>query len=134
MEPCPICKTDTYLNPNMILLVNLQCFHKLYPFAFPLVILSIRVFSCESCINRLYGAGSAPCPMCKTNLRKTDFIKPTFENAQVEKECRIRKRIGKVYIFSLIVICLISLAVTISGWRILTDYALLMIIWNMSKI
>jgi len=77
---CPICKSQKYLNPNMKILVS-PCFHKM----------------CESCINRLYTHGAAPCPICKTILRKTYFVPQTFEDLYVEKEVQIRKKVGKYF-------------------------------------
>lgn len=77
---CPICKSQKYLNPNMKILVS-PCFHKM----------------CESCINRLYTHGAAPCPICKTILRKTYFVPQTFEDLYVEKEVQIRKKVEKIF-------------------------------------
>jgi CDK-activating kinase assembly factor MAT1 len=91
-EPCPICRMDRYLNPQMTLLVS-PCFHKMYAFIDTSILLIIR---CESCINRIFAAGSAPCPQCGTLLRKSNFAKPVFDNMYVEKECRIRKRIWRM--------------------------------------
>jgi len=79
-EMCPICKSQKYLNPNMKILVS-PCFHKM----------------CESCINRLYTHGAAPCPICKTILRKTYFVPQTFEDLYVEKEVQIRKKVEKIF-------------------------------------
>ncbi|KAI3654110.1 hypothetical protein MP228_000829 [Amoeboaphelidium protococcarum] len=62
-EPCPICKMDKFLNPSMILLVS-PCYHKM----------------CESCVNRIFAGGSAPCPICQTSLKKSNFMKPIFED------------------------------------------------------
>ncbi|KAI3638778.1 hypothetical protein MIR68_003276 [Amoeboaphelidium protococcarum] len=79
-EPCPICKMDKFLNPSMILLVS-PCYHKM----------------CESCVNRIFAGGSAPCPICQTSLKKSNFMKPIFEDMYVEKECRIRKRVWRIF-------------------------------------
>ena len=77
-ETCPLCKSTKYLNPKMTLLVS-PCYHRL----------------CETCINRLFLHGSAPCPLCATILRKGNFVVPTFEDLKVEKEVRIRKIVSK---------------------------------------
>ncbi|ORY33526.1 MAT1-domain-containing protein, partial [Rhizoclosmatium globosum] len=52
---------------------------------------------CESCINRLFLAGAAPCPFCKTSLRKSNFVTQTFEDLRVEKEVHYRKKVGKFF-------------------------------------
>jgi CDK-activating kinase assembly factor MAT1 len=75
---CPLCKSTKYLNPKMVLLVS-PCYHRL----------------CETCINRLFLHGSAPCPICATVLRKGNFVVPTFTDLMVEKEVRIRKIVSK---------------------------------------
>ncbi|CDH55945.1 cdk-activating kinase assembly factor [Lichtheimia corymbifera JMRC:FSU:9682] len=77
---CPVCKSDKYLTPNLKLLVS-PCFHKM----------------CESCIDRLFSAGPAPCPICQQILRKNQFMSQIFEDLAVEKEVRIRKRVSKVF-------------------------------------
>ncbi|KAL1931937.1 hypothetical protein VTP01DRAFT_8993 [Rhizomucor pusillus] len=77
---CPVCKSDKYLTPNLKLLVS-PCFHKM----------------CESCIDRLFSAGPAPCPICQQVLRKNQFMSQIFEDLAVEKEVRIRKRVSKVF-------------------------------------
>ncbi|ORY96149.1 CDK-activating kinase assembly factor MAT1-domain-containing protein [Syncephalastrum racemosum] len=77
---CPVCKSDKYLTPNLKLLVS-PCFHKM----------------CESCIDRLFSAGPAPCPECLQVLRKNQFMSQIFEDLDVEKEVRIRKRVTKVF-------------------------------------
>ena len=79
-EICPVCKSSRYLNPKMVLLVS-PCYHKM----------------CETCVNRLFLHGSAPCPICSTALRKGNFVLPVFEDLLVEKECRIRKIVGKTF-------------------------------------
>ncbi|KAI8819725.1 CDK-activating kinase assembly factor MAT1-domain-containing protein [Fimicolochytrium jonesii] len=77
---CPVCKSDRYLNPHMKLLVS-PCFHKM----------------CETCINRLFLQGAAPCPICKAILKKQNFVAQTFEDLYVEKEVQIRKQIARIY-------------------------------------
>lgn len=77
-EICPVCKSTKYLNPKMNLLVS-PCYHRL----------------CETCINRIFTHGSAPCPICATILRKGNFVVATFGDLVVEKELRIRKIVSK---------------------------------------
>lgn len=77
-ETCPVCRGSRYLHPKMVLLVS-PCYHRL----------------CETCINRLFLHGNAPCPLCGTVLRKGNFVQATFEDLRVEKEVRIRKVVQK---------------------------------------
>ncbi|KAI9791443.1 MAG: TFIIH/NER complex subunit [Piccolia ochrophora] len=79
---CPVCKSSRYLNPNMRFLVNPECYHKM----------------CESCVDRIFSHGPAPCPVagCHRTLRKQRFRKQTFGDIQVEKEVDVRKRVAKV--------------------------------------
>ncbi|KAJ3013845.1 TFIIH/NER complex subunit [Thoreauomyces humboldtii] len=79
-DTCPVCKSQRYLNPNLKLLVS-PCFHKM----------------CETCINRIFLQGPAPCPMCRTVLRKQNFVAQTFEDLYVEREVQTRKRVARVY-------------------------------------
>ncbi|OSD01662.1 CDK-activating kinase assembly factor [Trametes coccinea BRFM310] len=79
-DVCPVCKSDRYLNPKLRLLVS-ACYHKM----------------CESCIDRLYTLGPAPCPMCGKILRKLAFTPQTFEDLGVEKEVAVRRRIAKEF-------------------------------------
>ncbi|KAG6909838.1 hypothetical protein DXG01_015111 [Tephrocybe rancida] len=80
-DQCPVCKSDRYLNPKLRLLVS-ACYHKM----------------CESCIDRLFTLGPAPCPICNKVLRKLAFTPQTFEDLGVEKEVAIRRRIAKEYV------------------------------------
>lgn len=50
---------------------------------------------CESCIDRLFTLGPAPCPICQKILRKLAFSPQTFEDLAVEKEVAVRRRIAK---------------------------------------
>ncbi|KAM0671687.1 putative CDK-activating kinase assembly factor [Ordospora colligata] len=77
---CPVCRSDVYLNPDIVLYVS-PCFHKM----------------CESCIFRIFSKGQAPCPECGTMLRKVNYIKPTFEDMAVEKECKIRRTLFRAF-------------------------------------
>ncbi|PFH49114.1 hypothetical protein AMATHDRAFT_81490 [Amanita thiersii Skay4041] len=79
-DQCPVCKSDRYLNPKLRLLVS-SCYHKM----------------CESCIDRLFTLGPAPCPICTKILRKLAFTPQTFEDLGVEKEVAIRRRIAKEF-------------------------------------
>ncbi|CAE6490887.1 unnamed protein product [Rhizoctonia solani] len=77
-DVCPLCRSDRFLNPKLRLLVS-TCYHRM----------------CESCIDRLFTLGPAPCPTCKTVVRKMGFMAQTFEDLGVEKEVAIRRRIAK---------------------------------------
>lgn len=77
---CPICKSDMYLNPDILIYIS-PCFHKM----------------CESCMYRIFNKGQAPCPECGTMLRKINYITPTFEDIQVERECKIRRALLRVF-------------------------------------
>lgn len=82
-DMCPICKTDKYLSPNMTFLINPECYHKI----------------CESCVDRIFLLGPAPCPYpgCGKILRKNKFKTQVFEDLQVEREIDIRKKVSAVY-------------------------------------
>ena len=81
-EICPVCKSSRYLNPKMRFLVNPECYHKM----------------CESCVDRIFSQGPAPCPVagCARTLRKAKFRKQTFDDIKVEREVDIRRRIAAV--------------------------------------
>ncbi|KAK2741220.1 TFIIH/NER complex subunit [Myotisia sp. PD_48] len=78
-EVCPVCKSSRYLNPDLRFLINPECYHKM----------------CESCVDRIFSSGPAPCPVagCHRTLRKHKFRKQTFEDLAVEREVDIRKRV-----------------------------------------
>lgn len=82
-DVCPICKSSRYLNPDMKFLVNPECYHKM----------------CESCVDRIFSLGPAPCPYpgCTKTLRKNKFTKQIFEDIGVEKEVNIRHRVNKIF-------------------------------------
>ena len=67
----------------MRFLVNPECYHKM----------------CESCVDRIFSSGPAPCPVagCARTLRKQRFRKQTFEDIQVEREVDIRRRVASVF-------------------------------------
>ena len=59
--------------------VNPECYHKM----------------CESCVDRIFSHGPAPCPIagCARTLRKMKFREQTFEDLKIEREVDIRKRV-----------------------------------------
>lgn len=75
---CPVCKSDSYINPGIKLYVS-PCYHKM----------------CEACLSYTFQSGQAPCPECGSMLRKINYMTQTFEDLSVEKECRIRKMLRK---------------------------------------
>ncbi|XP_026316146.1 CDK-activating kinase assembly factor MAT1 [Hyposmocoma kahamanoa] len=79
-QACPRCKTTKYRNPSLKLMVNV-CGHAL----------------CESCVDLLFLKGSGSCPDCNVPLRRNNFRVQLFEDAMVEKEIDIRKRVLKDY-------------------------------------
>ena len=81
-EICPVCKSSRYLNPRMRFLVNPECYHKM----------------CESCVDRIFSQGPAPCPVagCGRTLRKARFRKQTFGDIKVEREVDIRRRVSSM--------------------------------------
>ncbi|KAG8821281.1 TFIIH/NER complex subunit [Serendipita sp. 399] len=79
-DKCPVCHTERWDNKKMRLLVS-SCYHKM----------------CESCIERKFGQGPAPCPICGTQIRKNTFTTQTFEDLTVEREVAIRRRIAKEF-------------------------------------
>ncbi|KAL8843529.1 MAG: hypothetical protein Q9170_000033 [Blastenia crenularia] len=83
VDICPVCKSSRYLNPNMRFLVNPECYHKM----------------CESCVDRIFSTGPAPCPIagCARTLRKQRFRKQTFEDLKIEREVDVRRRIAQVF-------------------------------------
>jgi CDK-activating kinase assembly factor MAT1 len=95
-DRCPVCKSDKYLNPNLKFLVNPECYHKLYNPLFYVRELTFLI-RCETCIDRIYTLGPAPCPQCGRVLRKAKFRKQTFEDTLVEREVDVRRRISKLF-------------------------------------
>jgi len=77
-QTCPRCRTTKYRNPNMKMMVNV-CGHNL----------------CESCVELLFVKGSGACPECNVALRRGNFRLQLFEDANVDKEVDIRRRILK---------------------------------------
>ncbi|CAD6913885.1 unnamed protein product, partial [Tilletia controversa] len=79
-DKCPQCKTDRLIAPKLRLLVS-PCYHKM----------------CESCVDRIFSLGSAPCPQCGATCRKNQFGVQTFSDLGVEREVDVRRRVGKIY-------------------------------------
>jgi len=79
-QSCPRCKTTSYRNKSLKLLVNV-CGHKL----------------CQTCVDVLFTRPSAACPLCNTPLRRSDFRVQQYEDASVEREVDIRKKIVKIF-------------------------------------
>ncbi|MCJ1471769.1 TFIIH/NER complex subunit [Lambiella insularis] len=81
-EICPVCKSSRYLNPRMKFLINPECYHRM----------------CESCVDRIFSQGPAPCPIagCGRTLRKARFRKQTFDDLKIERECDIRARVESI--------------------------------------
>ena len=79
-DVCPICKQTRYFKKDLRFLINPECYHKM----------------CESCVDRIFSQGPAPCPVagCAKTLRKQRFRSPTFADLQVEREVDIRRRIA----------------------------------------
>lgn len=82
-DMCPICRSSRYLNPDMKFLVNPECYHKM----------------CESCVDRIFSVGPAPCPYvgCGKTLRKGRFKTQVFDDLKVEREVDVRQRVVKIF-------------------------------------
>jgi len=67
----------------MRFLVNPECYHKM----------------CESCVDRMFSQGPAPCPVagCARTLRKQRFRRQTFEDLQIEREVDIRRKVAGTF-------------------------------------
>ncbi len=52
---------------------------------------------CENCVELLFVRGSGGCPECGIALRRTNFRVQLFEDAVVEKEVDIRKKVLRDY-------------------------------------
>ncbi|MCJ1443158.1 MAG: TFIIH/NER complex subunit [Stictis urceolatum] len=80
-EICPVCKSSRYLNPKMRFMIEPSCYHKM----------------CESCVDRIFSQGPAPCPVagCGRTLRKARFKNPRFEDLAIEREVDIRATVAK---------------------------------------
>jgi len=84
-EVCPVCRSSTYLNPQMRFLVNSECYHKI----------------CKSCVDRIFSKGPSPCPYrsCGKILRRQKFKTQVFEDLKVEREVDVRQRITRIFNF-----------------------------------
>ncbi|MEQ2177073.1 hypothetical protein GOODEAATRI_000102 [Goodea atripinnis] len=51
---------------------------------------------CENCVEMLFARGSGSCMQCDTPLRKSNFRVQLFEDATVDKEVEIRKKVMKM--------------------------------------
>lgn len=80
---CPICRSSRYLSPEMKFLMNPECYHKM----------------CESCVDRIFSVGPAPCPYrgCGKILRKSRFKEQVFDDLGVEREVDVRQRVCKIF-------------------------------------
>lgn len=81
-EFCPVCKSARYLNKELKFLLEPACYHKM----------------CEACVNRMFSAGPAPCPVvgCGVRLRKARFRTQTFSDIAVEREVDVRRRVLQI--------------------------------------
>lgn len=79
-DVCPICKQTRYFKKDLRFLINPECYHKM----------------CESCVDRIFSQGPAPCPVagCAKTLRKQRFRSATFADLRVEREVDIRRRVA----------------------------------------
>jgi CDK-activating kinase assembly factor MAT1 len=82
-DECPICHSKRYLRRDMRFLINPECYHRM----------------CESCVDRIFSHGPAPCPVarCNKTLRRHRFRIPTFGDLALEREVDIRRSVAKVF-------------------------------------
>ncbi|KAI4198590.1 MAG: hypothetical protein LQ350_005181 [Teloschistes chrysophthalmus] len=82
-EICRVCKSSRYLNHDLHFLVNPECYHKM----------------CDSCVDRIFSTGPAPCPIagCTRTLRKQRFRTQTFEDLKIEREVDVRRKVAQVF-------------------------------------
>ncbi|XP_050419642.1 CDK-activating kinase assembly factor MAT1 [Adelges cooleyi] len=73
---CVRCMSSKFRNPNLVFSYNI-CGHSM----------------CSNCIEVAFIKGSGPCPKCLTPLRRNGFKLQQFEDAAVDVEVEIRKRI-----------------------------------------
>ncbi|KAK5609735.1 CDK-activating kinase assembly factor MAT1 [Crenichthys baileyi] len=59
--------------------------------------LDSAAMKCENCVEMLFARGSGSCVQCDTPLRKSNFRVQLFEDATVDKEVEIRKKVMKIY-------------------------------------
>lgn len=53
---------------------------------------------CENCVEVLFVRGSGLCVQCKAPVRKVNFRYQLFEDALVQKEVELRKKILSEYV------------------------------------
>jgi len=75
---CPNCGSTKYRNPNMRLFIG-SCGHSY----------------CENCMNAYFSRGAHPCYECKTNLNASSFRLQKFDDALVDKEVEVRRKLTK---------------------------------------
>jgi len=80
---CPICRTTRYLNRDLLLQIDPECYHPM----------------CTSCIASHFKDGPAQCPYegCYKTLRTRNFRTPRFDDLNVEREVDIRKQVAAVF-------------------------------------
>lgn len=79
-DVCPLCKSTKYQNRNLSFLVNI-CGHAI----------------CERCVENLFVWGSAGCPVCKKPLKRSNFRQQYFEDASMDREMQIRRKLSKEF-------------------------------------
>lgn len=52
---------------------------------------------CESCIDRIFSLGPAPCPECGKKVSKNQFTAQTFQDLGVEREVAVRRTVAKLF-------------------------------------
>lgn len=80
---CPVCKSNRYLNRDLKFLINPECYHKM----------------CSSCVDRLFTAGPAPCPIvgCHRTLRKKNFKEAFFADLTIQRSTDIRRKVLAIF-------------------------------------
>jgi len=91
-QACPKCKTTLYRNPQMKLLVNV-CGHNLCESCVELLFAKGETSTLASIFALTYRLGSGSCPECGIPLRRTNFRFQLFEDASIDKEVDIRRRL-----------------------------------------
>lgn len=59
------------------------------------MLFGICCFRCENCVNVYFVRGSGECRQCHMILRKNNFRDQIFEDAEVEKDTDVRKKVLK---------------------------------------
>lgn len=52
---------------------------------------------CESCIDRIFSLGPAPCPECGKKVSKNQFTAQMFQDLGVEREVAVRRQVAKLF-------------------------------------